>query len=142
MPSVSNEITIARPVDVVFGALADPKVQTTYDSEMMRSVEQLTDGPIRQGTRFRGDFKGMGKVEYEYSQFEPNRLIEHAVQMPFGAMRHRFEFELQAGSTRLTQTIEARLNLLGQILWPLMMQRMMSKRVATLNGLVKRYVET
>jgi hypothetical protein len=113
----------------------------TYDGEMMRSVEQLTPGAIGKGSRFRGDFKRMGKVEYEYADFEQDRLIEHAVRMPFGSARHRFDFADAGSGTTLTQTITVRPNLLGRIAWPLMVKRMMSKRVQTLNGLVRDYVE-
>jgi hypothetical protein len=83
----------------------------------------------------------MGTVEYEYAEFEQDRLIEHSVRMPFGAARHRFQFDGDGVSTTLTQTIAVRPNLVGRILWPLIMKRMMSKRVKTLNGLVKQHVE-
>lgn len=141
MPTVSDSISISRPIARVFAALENPEVQVTYDGEMFRSVEKLTPGPIGKGTRFRGDFKGMGKVEYEYAGFEKDRLIEHAVKLPAGSARHRFEFTPEGTGTRLGQTIDVQLNLLGRILWPLMMKGMMGSRVRTLNGLVKQHVE-
>ncbi|HUP84454.1 MAG TPA: SRPBCC family protein [Acidimicrobiales bacterium] len=142
MPSVSDSIQIQRPVEEVFSALADPQVQMRYDAEMMRANEQLTAGPIAKGTRFRGKFKGMGSVEYTYEEFEPNRLIQHHVKMPFGRMHHRFELGADGDGTRLNQSIKIEPNALGSILWPIMMKRMMQKRVETLDGLVKRFVET
>jgi uncharacterized protein YndB with AHSA1/START domain len=141
MASVQDSTSIASRAETVFDALADPAVQVTYDGQMFRSVQKLTPGPISRGTHFRGDFKGMGKVEYEYSEFEPNQLIEHAVKMPFGHARHRFEFQPQGDGTRLVQTITVFPNLLGRLLWPVIIQRMMSKRVRTLNALVKAYAE-
>ncbi len=141
MPSVSDSIRIDRPPTDVFAALADPRVQITYDGEMMKSVEQLSPGAIGKGTRFRGNFKGMGNVEYEYADFEQDRLIEHGVRTPFGSARHRFEFTPEGSGTRLTQSITVKPNLVGQILWPVLMKRMMSKRAQTLDRLVKAYVE-
>jgi uncharacterized protein YndB with AHSA1/START domain len=141
MPSVSDSVQIQRPVEKVFGALADPQVQMRYDGEMMRANEQISPGPIGKGTRFRGKFKGMGTLEYAYEEFEPNRLIQVFVKIPFGRMRHRFEFAAEGDGTRLSQSISMELNALGSILWPVMMKRMMQKRVRTLDGLVKRFVE-
>ena len=69
MVEVNDTIEIDRPVNKVFGALADPNVQITYDGDMFRAVEQLTPGTIGKGTRFRGKFKGMGWVEYAYDEF-------------------------------------------------------------------------
>jgi hypothetical protein len=141
MPIVSANVVIEKSSPAVFSALEDPKVQITFD-DMFRGVEKLTPGPIAKGTRFRGDFKGMGKVEYEYVDFERNRLIVHGVKMPFGAMRHSFAMSPEKnGATRLDQSIQADLNLLGKILWPIMMKKKFEQRLATLNGLVKTYVE-
>ena len=141
MPEVSDSIMIGKPTAEVFAAIENPEVQITYDGEMFKGVEKLTDGPIGKGTRFRGTFKGMGKVEYSYDEFEPNHLIQHAVKMPFGPFRHRFEITAEGDSSRLTQSISVEPNILGRIMWPLIMRRMMRSRVSTLNGLVKSYVE-
>jgi uncharacterized protein YndB with AHSA1/START domain len=142
MPSVTDTTYIDRPPQIVFAALEDPETQVRYDHDTLRSVEKLTPGPIGMGTRFRGDFKGMGKVEYEYAKFELGHLIEHAVKMPFGEARHRFLFEQSTDGTRLAQTITVAPNLLGQLLWPLMIKRMMENRVRSLNERVKVYVES
>jgi hypothetical protein len=83
----------------------------------------------------------MGKIEYEYSEFGQNRLIEHSVKMPFGFMRHRFVFEPANSGSRLTQSIIIELNVIGKILWPLMMKSMMVKRMRKLNGLLRNYLE-
>jgi hypothetical protein len=141
MLGVSDTVDIDRPADDVFGALADPNVQITYDRDQFRAVEQLTPGTIGKGTRFRGRFKGMGWREFSFEEFEQNRLIEVGVRLPFGAARHRFEFSSVGDHSQLAQKIEVHPNLLGRILWPLIIRRMMEDRVRTLNGLVKRYVE-
>jgi len=141
MQSVSDTVSINAPVSSVFAALADPEVQIRYDGEMFKAVEKLSPGPIGPGTRFRGRFKGMGNVEYSYDEFVDSQLIQHAVKMPFGAASHRFEFRPDTDGTTLAQSISVRPNLLGKIMWPLVMKRMMTKRVRTLNRLVKGYAE-
>jgi hypothetical protein len=142
MARVSDAVLIDRPPDVVFAALANPAVQMTYDGEMLRSVEKLTPGPIGKGTRFRSEFKGMGNTEYDFAEFdEPDLLEVHVGKVPFGALHHRFEFMPQGTGTRLTQSITVTPNLLGRLLWPLVIRRMMSARVQTLSGLVKQYAE-
>ena len=142
MKSLKQSIKIKGPINSVFEALADPNNQMKFDNEMMRSCEKITDGPIEKGTRFRGNFKGMGIVEYGYSEFKQNSIIEHAVKMPFGSFHHRFNFEASNDETVLTQTINLELNLLGKVMWPLMMKNMMTKRIKTLNVLIKQYIET
>jgi uncharacterized protein YndB with AHSA1/START domain len=139
--SVTGGVAIQSPPHDVFAALADPQVQMTYDGEMMLAVEKLTAGPIGKGTTFRGKFKGMGSVDYTYAAFDEDRLIEHSVRMPFGPARHRFEFFQEGTGTRLQQTITAEPNLIGRLLWPIVIKGQCDKRIATLNARVKRHVE-
>ena len=141
MKTVQDSIEINAPVHQAFEALADPAQQMKFDGDMMLSCEKISDGPIGKGTRFRGRFKGMGTMEYSYSEFIPDQLIEHAVQMPFGSLRHRFQFEANGGGTRLTQQATLQPNFAGKIMWPLMMKNMLSKRLQTLNVLVKGFAE-
>jgi uncharacterized protein YndB with AHSA1/START domain len=141
MKSIQQSIVIKGSVDDVFSALADPTIQMKFDGEMMRSCQKLTNGPIGMGTRFRGNFKGMGNIEYEYSEYQQNSLIEHAVNMPFGSGRHRFEFVKDGNGTRLTQTMKVELNIIGEIMWPIIIKGMMTKRMQTLNALLKQYIE-
>ena len=141
MPEVEATVDIPHPVQKVFAALSDPNTQMTYDGEMFKAIEQQTPGPIGRGTRFRGKFKGMGWLECMYDEYEEERLIQVAVKMPFGAARHRFEFQPTDQGSRLIQRMIVEPNLIGAVLWPLMVRRMMQERVRTLNSLVKRYVE-
>ncbi|MGH9883946.1 MAG: SRPBCC family protein [bacterium] len=139
--TVTSSIVIDGPPGDVFAALADPAVQITYDRETYIATEQLTPGPIGKGTRFRGTFKGMGTVEYEYDEFEPGRLIQHHFVMSVGDTHHRFEFSPESGGTRLTQTIDTEPSLFGRVVWPLLLERKLRARMRTLNTLVRTYVE-
>ena len=63
-----------------------------FDEDMILAFEKISESPIQKGTIFCGKFISMASVEYEYSDLFQDRLIEHAVRMPFGQMHHRFEF--------------------------------------------------
>lgn len=141
MKTIQQSVDIHGPVEKAFAAMADPKNQMQFDSEMMRKCEKISEGPIGKGTRFRGTFKGMGEMEYEYSDFKENSTIEHAVRMPFGFLRHRFEFKPTPNGTQFTQSMNFQPNFFGKIMWPVAMKGMMTKRLNTLNGLLKNYIE-
>jgi hypothetical protein len=116
MKTVEQSIHInkAPELSILF---ADPKLQMNFDSDTMFSNEKISEGAIGKGIRFRGKFKGMGTIEYEYADYSINRLIEHGIKIPFGTMRHRFEFTPDDSGTKLLQSITLELNLRGKILW-------------------------
>src|SRR4051812_33858374 len=54
--------------------LADIRNEPKWQPDVS-SVEKLTDGPVGQGTRFRGSYKGLGDLDVEISEYDrPNRL--------------------------------------------------------------------
>ncbi len=134
-----NSVEIAAKPMTVFLAIADPKVQMTFDKDF-EAGEKLTEGPIGRGTRFRGRFKGMGSVEYEYSGFEPGRLIESTVKTPMGRLHHRFEFAEASVGTRLVQKMTGDLNLLAVVILPFM-KGGLEARTRVLNTRIKAYAE-
>ncbi|MGA2322049.1 MAG: SRPBCC family protein, partial [Solirubrobacteraceae bacterium] len=59
----STTVEIARPPDEVFAFVTDPsKLSAWQDAE---EVQQLTEGPVRAGTRFREVHKAMGRRRVE-----------------------------------------------------------------------------
>ena len=52
MATISGEIDIGRPVEVVFDYVADQTNEPRYNPDMVRA-EKATAGPIGKGTRFR-----------------------------------------------------------------------------------------
>src|SRR5664279_1797459 len=72
----SNTVEIARPPDEVFAFVTDPtKLSAWQDAE---DVQQLTEGPVRAGTRFREVHKVMGRRRVELTEVdecEPGRLV-------------------------------------------------------------------
>jgi len=119
MITISESAVIHRPVEEVFDAAADPQTQLEWDPGTLRSVENLTPGPLGLGSRYRGDFKGSGVVEYEYVEFDRPRRFAHRADVKIGRIRHVFTFEPVPEGTRLTQEAHLRRNFLGRLMGPL-----------------------
>ena len=74
-----SAVVHASPEDL-FRLGADPKTQLKWDPETLKGVEKLTSGPLGQGARYRGNFKGFGVVDYEFGKYDPPaRFTHHAV---------------------------------------------------------------
>jgi hypothetical protein len=106
-PSLTTPI--ARPPDAVFAYIADPaKLHTWQD---VRSIEQITPGPVGVGTRFREEHVVLGRARTEITEitgFEPGRRFE--IQMIDGPpVDGRWDFAPAGDGTRLTFTPTARL---------------------------------
>src|SRR4051794_30789755 len=100
MFKVSESVVIAQPAPQVFDAAANPERQLRWDPGTLKSVEQLTPGPLSQGSRYRGKFAGFGLVEYEYAEYQPDRKFSHKARVQAGDMLHLFEFQPVAAGTR------------------------------------------
>ena len=133
--------TVAAPIERVFAAASDPAEQLRWDASTLRSVEQLTPGPLAAGTRYRGRFKGFGPVEYEYAEFDPPRRFAHLARMPMGRMTHRFTFTPVDGGTELTQTGSLDPNLLGRLLTP-MVRVMLGRRFRLIARELSGYLDS
>jgi uncharacterized protein YndB with AHSA1/START domain len=116
--------TIPRPLEEVFDAAADPFQQLQWDAKLLKSVQPVGSGPLAKGARYRGRFKGMGTVEYEYADYDPPHRFAHRSALPMGEMLHTLEFEPVDGGTRLTQRISMRPTFLGRVMGPVMRPRM------------------
>jgi uncharacterized protein YndB with AHSA1/START domain len=139
VPTIAESAFIAQPIDRVFDVAADPELQLQWDAPTLRQVEKLTPGPLAQGARYRGNFKGFGVVTYEFAEFEPGRRFQHVARIPMGEMRHRFTFEQTAGGTQLTQHGDLRPNLVGRLLAPFVMN-MLRKRFRTIADELAAYL--
>ena len=119
MASVVESAFIAYPVEVVFRTAADPQEQLRWDRDSLRRVERLSSVPLGPGARYRGDFKGVGWVEFEFLEFDPPRSYTHRTKLPLGEMRHVFTFESEAGGTRMRQEVKLSLAPLARLAAPL-----------------------
>ena len=74
---IQHEVTLHlnRPVEQVFAFLADYQNLPTWQSDLIEN-EQLTEGPLRVGTRFREVRRtgpGKSEIQAEITDFEPNK---------------------------------------------------------------------
>lgn len=136
MPSAQRSITIARPPADVFAYVADgengPKWRSAHIEIKHESGEgagaiyrQTVPGPM--GRRVRAD--------YEVTAFEPpSRLAFRAIA---GPVRPTGEYKLAAagGGTRVTFTLEAKLNFLKRLLLGRSVQGTMNAEMASLDKL-------
>src|SRR5436190_9954628 len=98
-------VEISRSPEEVFAFVSDPaKLSAWQDAE---EVQQLTDGPVRAGTRFREVHKAMGRRRVELTEVvecDPGRLL-HIRVIEGPPVDGRWEFApTPAGGTRLTFT--------------------------------------
>lgn len=139
MLRVVQSIVIKGPPAKVFAVAADPHTQLAWDAETLKRVEALTPGPLARGSRYRGVFKGLGTLEYEFTEYEAGRRFAHDSRIPMGHMRHVFAFEAVPDGTRLTQTAEVKPNLLGWMLRPVM-ARLIRTRFRVIGDEIVRYL--
>jgi uncharacterized membrane protein len=100
---VEGEIVINRPVDEVFDFVADERNEPRYNPKM-RVAEQISDGPIGVGTRFRAETVSMGRtveMVIEFTDFERPRQIEETVHMSSMDLQGGMTFDPVAGGTRM-----------------------------------------
>ena len=77
MSRIQGSIDIQRPVEDVFGVVADARNEVRYNPQMTRCVK-VTEGPIGVGSRFEATLVGRGKpmlVTIEYTVDDPPRHL-------------------------------------------------------------------
>jgi hypothetical protein len=121
MRTVTETAIIRGSQEEVFRTAADPEVQLRWDPGTLKSVEKLTPGPLAQGSRYRGRFKGYGTVEFEFADYDPPHRFAHRARMPLGTMNHVFTFQPVPDGTRLTQEGRLEPRGIGRVFGPLMM---------------------
>ena len=92
----STAVEIARPPDEVFAFVTDPtKLSAWQDAE---EVQQLTEGPVRAGTRFREVHKTMGRQRVELTEgaaVESRHGKHHAMEQMTALAFRRFHRRLK-----------------------------------------------
>src|SRR3954453_22488250 len=101
----STTVEIARPPEEVFAFVTDPaKLSVWQDAE---EVQQLTDGPVQAGTRFREVHKVMGRRRVELTEVvecDPGRVF-HIRVLEGPPVDGRWEFApTPGGGTRVRLT--------------------------------------
>jgi uncharacterized protein YndB with AHSA1/START domain len=94
MARIEGEVTIARPVEVVFDYVADQSNEPQYNPNMVRA-EKVTAGPIGTGTTFRSAVRSAGRTAemvIEVTRYDPPRLLASSTTMK--QARHRLHPEV------------------------------------------------
>jgi uncharacterized protein YndB with AHSA1/START domain len=101
---IEQTFAVGRPPEVVFDYLTDPSKLADWQTSKT-SVEQLTDGAPRVGTRVRERTKAPGGKEFEqiveFTEFErPLRVHMHIVEGPY-PIDGTWSFEPNGEGTRV-----------------------------------------
>lgn len=139
MFKVSESLIIERPPAEVFETAVDPNNQLKWDPQTLQKVEKLTAGPLGKGARYRGTFKGMGVVEYDFPEYEPDLRFAHHSVVNMGDLRHLFEFEAVPEGTRLIQSMIVEPKGFWALMTPLM-KIMMRNRLRVVASEIKAYL--
>jgi uncharacterized protein YndB with AHSA1/START domain len=134
---------VGRPPEVVFDYITDPSTLGEWQTSN-RSVEQLSEGPAGQGSRFRERTKPPGMREIvqitEFAEFaRPSRLRVHVVD---GPQPIDGTWSLQAGpeGTLVTFVAEGELRGPMRLLGP-MVKRVVARQFAVYHRNLRRNLE-
>jgi len=121
---IQHEVSIHLncPVEQVFAFLADPRNLSAWQSNLIE-IEQLTEGPVRVGTRVR-EVRRLGRRtsenRAEMTVFDPNKRFEtKTITKPNVTVSYSFEAE--NGGTRLRHKFVMLTSGLMQLLEPLIL---------------------
>jgi uncharacterized protein YndB with AHSA1/START domain len=141
MPSARNEIVINRPVNAVFGFVADGTTAPQWRSAVL-DVAHVSGAGV--GARYRQGVKGPGgrriAADYEVTGYEPNRVLAFAATAGPVRPTGTYAFEEVSGGTRVTFTLDVTLDGLRRWLLSGQVQATMNAEVANLTNL-KRVME-
>ena len=122
MARIEGEITIGRPVEVVFDYVADQTNEPLYNPSMVRA-EKLTAGPIGKGTRFRSAVRSAGRTAemlIECTGYDRPRQLTSTTTMRQADFHYALRFEPVAAGTRMRWSGQVRpkgsLRLLGPLI--------------------------
>lgn len=103
MANVEGEVTIGRPVEVVFDFVADQRNEPLYNPDMVRAEKDIT-GPIGKGTRFKSAVRSAGRTAemlIEITGYERRRLLVSTTTLKQLDIEYALRFDSVAGGTRM-----------------------------------------
>lgn len=121
MARIEGEITISRPVDVVFDYVADQTNEPQYNSSMVRA-EKVSAGPIGEGTKFRSGVRSAGRTAemlIEFTDYDRPRLLASTATMKQADIEYVLRFEPVAAGTRMMWSGQVRPKGAFRLLGPL-----------------------
>jgi uncharacterized protein YndB with AHSA1/START domain len=140
---VEQTFAVSRPPEVVFDYLTNPSNLADWQTSKM-SVEQLTDGAPRLGTRVRERTKPPGGKEFEqiveFTEFDrPMRVHMHIVEGPY-PIDGTWSFEPEGDGTRVRFVAEGQLRGMMRVLQPVA-KRVIARQMAGYHRNLRRNVE-
>lgn len=122
-----------RPVEEVFAFVADHDNLRRWQSNLIEG-KQVTDGPLRVGTRFR-EVRRLGRrpstIEAELTVFEPNiRFATKTLTQPLVTVS--YDFAAEGDGTRLTYTFVMHTRGMMRLLQPLIARSIKKQTAADL----------
>jgi uncharacterized protein YndB with AHSA1/START domain len=140
---VEQTFLVSRPPGVVFDYLTNPSNLADWQTSKT-SVEQLTDGAPRLGTRIRERTKPPGGKEFEqvveFTEFErPLRVHVHIVEGPY-PIDGTWSFEPDGDGTRVHFVARGELRGVLRLLQPLA-KLLMARQMAGYHRNLRRNVE-
>ncbi len=103
MARVEGEIIINRPVEEVFDFVADERNEPRYNPRML-SAEQISEGPIGLGTRFRTELSTLGRTMpmiVEFTGYERPSRVASVTRSSMMETEGALSFEAVSGGTRM-----------------------------------------
>lgn len=140
---VAQTFVVGRPPEVVFDYLTDPSKLADWQTSKT-SVEQLTDGAPRVGTRVRERTKPPGGKEFEqiveFTEFErPLRVHMHIVEGPY-PIDGTWSFEPDGDGTRVRFVAAGEARGVMRVLQPVA-KLVIARRMAGYHRNLRRNVE-
>lgn len=136
------ELEINRPPEEVFDLWADMRNDKDWHPSAQGVVEKTSPGPLGVGTTFRGEYRGMGVVTEETTEYErPRKLGRRGVAKNF-QVESTFTFTPTAtGGTLLKAKGSVAPMGVMRLMEPIM-GIMMKKQLASVMNTLKRTVES
>ena len=106
MVRVEGEIVIDRPAEEVFDFVADERNEPRYNPKMRRA-EQISEGPIGAGTRYRAELVSMGRtieMDIEFTGYERPRRLASSTHMSWMDTQGGLTFDPVPEGTRMRWT--------------------------------------
>ena len=119
---IEGDIVIKRPVEEVFDFVADERNEPSYHSQMRR-VEQVTQGPVGIGTRYRTELVSMGRpleMDIEITGYERPRKLASSTHMSRMDTQGALTFDPVPGGTRMRWSWEVALHGVLKLMSPLL----------------------
>lgn len=115
MPVTEESVVISRPVSEVWDFLTEARNWPSWETSILE-CEQITDGEIGVGTRWRGVNRLLGKrVDWvtEFTEYEPQKLISGKSVDGKVDFTNTSKLEETDGGTRFTYRLETESGLGG-----------------------------